>query len=500
MGKEDNRGNNRRTRAPTRSTTTSGLRAGISSAARIVAATPGPTPAPTHGPTPLSSSPTPGPTHVDITVSPTPGPTPSDDSETFSPTSGATPAPTPSPTPGPTHIDITVAPTPGPTAGTTSPTPSSTASPTVGPTPFDSPDVGILSAARLMDSPDVKCGGTIIADTTLTSDLICDCTRGVGETYAGLTVDQGASLDLGGNTVSCSNNEFIDGDTGCVIKVVGSGSTLTNGFVFGGNFGVCLDAGGSHTLRGPLKISGTGDDSLLVRSSRNLIDNIDLEDCGQGSVGNSNGDCLDIETGSNENVVTGIRIKNFGDDGIDLDGSDNEILNCRIEFGKSGSEDGIAIRGGGNQIIGNLIVDPGDDGIQVKYNSDSSGEDDCLSSSAGSNYFEDNEISGAVTGHGFYIESSNNEFVDNTVFGNAKDGFHLDTDRCGPDSASDNEFTGNTSSDNGDDGFKILGRDNVFESNTVSGNNLGKGFNDDGDGTCGSDNDVDGRSDSIPRC
>jgi hypothetical protein len=70
--------------------------------------------------------------------------------------------------------------------------------------------------------------------------------------------------------------------------------------------------------------------------------------------GDYNGDCIDIELGATQNIVEGNFIMDFGDDGIDCDGSSNTIRGNIIDntiTSKLYTEAGIILRGSENLVL-----------------------------------------------------------------------------------------------------------------------------------------------------
>jgi len=155
---------------------------------------------------------------------------------------------------------------------------------------------------------------------TLEQDIVCQGGAGVG-----VTVQDGAVLDLNGHTVNCV------GLNGCVL-LTGTGATLLNGKVQNAGLeNIRLGGTGRHTVRNVTSIFV--DLSVIVTSDHNTL----IEVVADGGLSSR----------------------------FDISGDHNRLINSTALCGLFG-EPCIRVVGDRNHLIGNFIaVGPGHDGIVV---------------------------------------------------------------------------------------------------------------------------------------
>ncbi len=141
------------------------------------------------------------------------------------------------------------------------------------PPPFRRTAMGALVVCSVAIAPPaaastIACGDTLGAGAwLLETDLVCPSNSGSG---VGVTITAGASLDLGGHSVSMS----IPG-SGTSVLLTGAGATLENGTVKNAEKAILLSGGGGHHLRG-LQVTGSNIGLYLDHSDGNVVEQSDL--------------------------------------------------------------------------------------------------------------------------------------------------------------------------------------------------------------------------------
>jgi parallel beta-helix repeat protein len=219
----------------------------------------------------------------------------------------------------------------------------------------------VASGGAEAGDPQLNCGDTITADTTLDSDLV-DCPNN------GIVIGaDGITLDLNGHRIDGDGAEFADCPKNqfCDVGVLSDrhdGVTVRDGSTREFGFGVFV-AGARHSqVRG---ISATKNDvfgAVVAKSTRSEIRN--------GSFSHNvapEGDGIGL-FGSDHIKVAGNSIKGNPGPGIHIDATDSVIKNNRL--GKNGPS--MLIEGDDNEVRLNrvvrgagILVGPGDDNAIV---------------------------------------------------------------------------------------------------------------------------------------
>jgi parallel beta-helix repeat protein len=223
---------------------------------------------------------------------------------------------------------------------------------------------GLLAAALLPASApaQVGCGTTVgpRGSVTLAGPVgPCD---GVD---AAIVVDS-ATLDLGGQTVTCADQDG-DGEVPAGIVLVGRKARVRNGTVRGCFVGVWLAGAGRHDVRG-VTAAGSGKHGVYVESdaARSRLAGNTAADNGDdgfhvrgdrtvlgGNVAERNHeDGIDLADVERARLV-GNTARDNGDNGCEVDGARNLARGNTIT---GNGEVGLVVRGGRNRIIGNTAT------------------------------------------------------------------------------------------------------------------------------------------------
>jgi hypothetical protein len=185
--------------------------------------------------------------------------------------------------------------------------------------------IGLLLAASGAAAQDIQCGDTLGPGGvfTLQTDLEC-------QLRIGLTVRDGAVLDLGGHTVSVGSTT--------AIRLTGRGAVLQNGHTFSGGIADVEVAGeGGHTVQG-IETGDDADTGFLVVSDHNRL---------EGNIGRSFGAGFWVQGQHNRlEHNTGV-----GQLGFQVDGDHNVLQQNLVPV----SRIGFAVGGAHNQLRDNDV-------------------------------------------------------------------------------------------------------------------------------------------------
>jgi hypothetical protein len=178
----------------------------------------------------------------------------------------------------------------------------------------------------------VACGQIIIDGShVLQTDL--NCPNGSG----GITLRNGADLDLDRHTVTCDSENCI---------VLEGGSEVHGGTVIGGRPGVLLNSGSGNHVHDMHVIGAVTSGIWAVAPSNDglIIDNV---------VADSDFEGITLDFGSHGNEVSGNLVKNGGSDAINIRSDDNLISENRSS---RNSGDGMVVTGLRNDVVDNTLT------------------------------------------------------------------------------------------------------------------------------------------------
>jgi parallel beta-helix repeat protein len=242
----------------------------------------------------------------------------------------------------------------------------------------------------------VECGATITGEARLERDLICT------EDPA-LTVD-GGRLDLKGFTVVCDHPPPppVPPATGVGILLQGEGARLSDGAVTGCFVAVHVAGDGGHTVRG-LTASAANQGILVESDGNRVLDSAILRAPGDAAV----------QVDGAGNLLRGNHVAGAGDQGFEINGSDNRIVDNRI----GAVAEGIQLTGERNHALRNQIVGTTDRGIDVRG----------LVEPTGAHVILDNLIADGVDGIATLESSNGNRISGNTIYGHSDQGIFVGT-------------------------------------------------------------------------
>jgi parallel beta-helix repeat protein len=286
-----------------------------------------------------------------------------------------------------------------------------------------------------------------------------------------------ATLDLKGNTVTCTDNT----NDGIVLQ--GTKAKLLNGTVTGCYDGVELQGTGSHQVtnvtstgnanEGFDEQSGSNANKLSSNTASNngsLVLNHDL----------SCPFCCDYPTGGigffldgNANILRSNTATGNYDDGFELEGNNNNLAGDKAI---DNDPEEIVIQCNDNVSVYSTTTDAGEDGFDVDGDGNllsgviATGNDDEGVSLCGSN----NRVTGSTASnnesHGMALWcGTKNTLSSNTANGNDGDGYSVRY-------SDGNSLTGNSADDNEDDGFFVNSDNNILSKNKATNNVYGSGF------------------------
>ena len=283
--------------------------------------------------------------------------------------------------------------------------------------------LGIVGLAGPAQAAHVSCGQTILVNTALDGNLVCN---------VGLTIGaDNVTLDMAGFTLT-GNAATADGPG---ILVHGrTGVTVKNGTVTLWDAGVVIDGGSGNTVTGMrvLDNRGTtftdfGDGIALFSSNSNRVTNNQVRNNGPyDGIGVLSGDfnVIDgnqvVDNNQAANNTSGIRLENLGFNGA----NDNVVTNNQVS---NSGLDGIQVFAGGsrNQIRFNTVVGSSRDGINVF----AGGANNVIE---GNNLRANRQSGIRIRGAaGNFPAPSGNQLLRNFSFGNVQWDLRDDSPNCG---------------------------------------------------------------------
>jgi parallel beta-helix repeat protein len=178
-----------------------------------------------------------------------------------------------------------------------------------------------------------------------------------------------------------------------------------NRFADQGDDGIDFDQGEGPVTNSVIsknRFDKVADDAIDLDGSGHLVEKNRASRCDQG---------IHVNEGSTGNSIEKNTISNTGNDGIELDGSDNDVLKNKID--RAGDE-GIAVHGDGNRVEKNKIDRADDEAIDVE------GSNNEIISNLGKNSRGNGVEVGEEAAPG---EATGNLFEHNKIFGSAEHGF-----------------------------------------------------------------------------
>lgn len=294
----------------------------------------------------------------------------------------------------------------------------------------------------------ISCGQTLGPGGTfvLSGDLLCS-------TNPALTVN-GASLDLGTHTVTCSSRE-VNG-----VVLIGQGGRLKNGRVTGCANGVVLAGIGKHVVQS-MVVDGNAAHGFRLSSPNNTLESSTSQLNGGDGVHittatnrlNNNTalwntqDGFDINSGAGQNQLLGNVASNNGKRGFQIVTDKNRLTsntaswNAEAGFNLVGNynvlslnashdntQKGIDVKANNNQLTSNNVTDNLTDGIRI--------EPATNGTLVKSNVIGTNGARGIIISLG----ATKNSITNNSSFGNVKPDLEDDNPACGSDTWSSNIF------------------------------------------------------------
>jgi len=193
----------------------------------------------------------------------------------------------------------------------------------------------MLGAMTPAQADVVQCGDVLGPGGrfTLEQDIVCQ-----GGGSVGVTVQDGAILDLNGHTVQCG------GFNGCVV-LIGTGAKLLNGKVQNAQFeNIRLGGTGRHTVRNVTSV--LEDLSVIVTSDHNTLIEV-VADGGLSSRFTISGDHNRL---INSIALCGL----FGDPCIRVEGDGNHLVGNFVAVGPD--HEGIVVSGNNNVLESNRVI------------------------------------------------------------------------------------------------------------------------------------------------
>ncbi|WP_444916427.1 right-handed parallel beta-helix repeat-containing protein [Microbulbifer sp. JMSA003] len=191
--------------------------------------------------------------------------------------------------------------------------------------------VSAILALPFVSVAAVECGDTITSAEILTEDLL-NCSGTPALTIEGPT----GSLDMNGFTLECG------GGSSRGIDVLGSAAVLSNGVVDGCAIGIFVDGDGFHSIQ-----------TMTVQ------DGIDVG----------------IWLISENNIVNGSTATGFFNRGIEIQGSNSQVIGNFLIDNQGGTSSGILINGDNSFVAQNIcdnnngegiVIDPSSGGLVVQ--------------------------------------------------------------------------------------------------------------------------------------
>lgn len=190
-----------------------------------------------------------------------------------------------------------------------------------------------------------------------------------------------------------------------LVTITSAIGAMVDGFVLrnGTGRGVEIGDGAEEAIVRRCTIDGVAEGVGIVSGTKHLVEKNRIEGV------TLNGITLDGTTSLA--TIAKNRVKDAGDEGIQLSGSAHLLEQNRVEHPV---DDGIDVEGSDNVLRRNSVKDAGDSGIEV-------GETDDPGTTT-RNLFEKNKVTGSVA-HGFYVADTGNTFRRNKASKNG--GFDL---------------------------------------------------------------------------
>jgi parallel beta-helix repeat protein len=240
----------------------------------------------------------------------------------------------------------------------------------------------------------VECGDVITGSARLNRDLICT-------DDPALTID-GGLLDLGGFAVVCDHPPPVPPAMSVGVLLEGQGARLRGGAVTGCAVAVLVAGDGGHTVR---RVTASAlNQGVFIESDGNRVLDSQVLRAPEDAA---------VQVDGSGNLLRGNVVARGGDQGFEVNGSDNRIVNNRI-----GAEaEGVQLRGERNHVLRNQIIGAADRGIDVRG----------LVEPTGDHVIAFNLIVDGVDGIALLESSNGNQIRRNTIYGNSDQGIFVGT-------------------------------------------------------------------------
>ena len=267
-------------------------------------------------------------------------------------------------------------------------------------------------------SAQVVCGQRIGPNETVVIENDLDCAFPFGLEVSG----PGATLDLNGNTLTCTDPN-IEG-----IILTGQGAKVRNGVVDGCLVGIVIEGSGRHRVEDML-VHNTVESGVVVGSDRNQLRRITVAESGEDGV---------MVSGQRNTITDSTAVGNSNVGFSVLDTATQTQLRSNRALRNAA---GIVAHGSGSQVRDNTANANGEGGIGV--------------------FGSDQEVRGNTAsgndGLGFFIVGEGHQVRGNTAEANRSNGFEVDGEG--------HRLEQNAANTNGRDGFEVEGEGHRVERN-----------------------------------